>query len=481
MVSSLFHVDSDGNLSPVVETAYVGEAELHTLLERYPEVLAESLSGGEQPRRLILIAREMVIPDAPGGNGRWALDLLFLDQEGIPTLVEIKRNEDTRTRREVVAQMLDYAANGPAFWTKEVLRRTLENTQKNESTNKNYQTLSDFLGQDGDEESFWTNVMENLQSNRIRLVFVVDIAPPELERIARFLSNNLRNVEVFLIGVRRHLIGKNQLLSANVLVNSSTQTGLGTALTTPSLDEWLTAFNKRHGAESGTIARQIVDWMKEHGTVYTTKAKTPNAGMYIDAPGGRIFPLFLKVNGKFGIGLYALTKVPSFASEAGRREIMRRAGAALGIDLTSTNPMGEVLAPIEKLQDAACRERYFAVVQWVLDQVGLARSDQMGVETDRAWDGAQGAFKNLPLAGIDPDVESPVLTDGADAQVDALSEAKLRRVARDTPSEADLRRLAHERVWGSPSDGDTPQFEKLEILTDLTPDKRLTKPNARGA
>ena len=29
-----------------------------------------------------------------------------------PTLVEVKRSSDTRIRREVVGQMLDYAANG---------------------------------------------------------------------------------------------------------------------------------------------------------------------------------------------------------------------------------------------------------------------------------------------------------------------------------------------------------------------------------
>jgi len=38
------------------------------------------------------------------------LDHLLLDQDGIPTFVECKRASDTRIRREVVAQMLDYAA-----------------------------------------------------------------------------------------------------------------------------------------------------------------------------------------------------------------------------------------------------------------------------------------------------------------------------------------------------------------------------------
>ncbi len=38
-------------------------------------------------------------------------DHLFLDQDGIPTIVETKRSSDNRLRREVMAQMLDYASN----------------------------------------------------------------------------------------------------------------------------------------------------------------------------------------------------------------------------------------------------------------------------------------------------------------------------------------------------------------------------------
>ena len=48
---------------------------------------------------------------------RWSADHLFLDQDGIPTLVEVKRRKDTRIRREVVGQMLEYAANAVVYWS----------------------------------------------------------------------------------------------------------------------------------------------------------------------------------------------------------------------------------------------------------------------------------------------------------------------------------------------------------------------------
>jgi hypothetical protein len=55
-----------------------------------------------------------------------SLDHLFLNREGVPTLVEVKRSSNTQLRREVVAQMLDYAANASAQWTVDSLRTWFE-------------------------------------------------------------------------------------------------------------------------------------------------------------------------------------------------------------------------------------------------------------------------------------------------------------------------------------------------------------------
>jgi hypothetical protein len=53
---------------------------------------------------------------------------MFLDQDAIPTLVEVKRSSDTRIRREVIGQMLDYAANGAQYWGEGALRLLFEGT-----------------------------------------------------------------------------------------------------------------------------------------------------------------------------------------------------------------------------------------------------------------------------------------------------------------------------------------------------------------
>jgi hypothetical protein len=107
------------------EQAYDSEDLLQTWLAKHPDLLAgDQLAGA--PRRWLLVRREVGVPDRDAGGDRWSLDHLFIDQEAVPTLVEVKRGDDTRIRREVVGQMLDYAANGVVYWPAERLRSDFE-------------------------------------------------------------------------------------------------------------------------------------------------------------------------------------------------------------------------------------------------------------------------------------------------------------------------------------------------------------------
>ena len=74
------------------------------LLGAHPELLdGEQMRPGDS-RRWLLVKREMGIPDTPDAASRWSVDHLLIDQDGLPTLVEVKRGTDTRVRREVVGQ-----------------------------------------------------------------------------------------------------------------------------------------------------------------------------------------------------------------------------------------------------------------------------------------------------------------------------------------------------------------------------------------
>jgi len=97
------------------------------------------------------------------------------------TFVEVKRASDTRARREVVAQMLDYAANGSAFWQLDQLRGWFEGDDPQAAT-EHLVTWLDSADEDPEEVAaqFWDAVGANLREGKVRLVFVADEIPASL-------------------------------------------------------------------------------------------------------------------------------------------------------------------------------------------------------------------------------------------------------------------------------------------------------------
>lgn len=102
LMSGVFVLQNDNKLVEMNEQLYDSEDLLQGLLENYPSLLAGNQIDPDSPRKWLLISREAGIPDKENGGGRWSVDHLFIDQDGIPTLVEVKRSTDTRIRREVV-------------------------------------------------------------------------------------------------------------------------------------------------------------------------------------------------------------------------------------------------------------------------------------------------------------------------------------------------------------------------------------------
>src|SRR5215213_328791 len=122
----IFVLDANRKLHELREQPYETEALLQQLLSDFPDLLAGELVDSEAPRRWLLISPELGLADGDDASNRWAVDHLFLDQDGIPTIVEVKRSTDTRIRREVIGQVLEYAANAVSYWPVEKLQATFE-------------------------------------------------------------------------------------------------------------------------------------------------------------------------------------------------------------------------------------------------------------------------------------------------------------------------------------------------------------------
>lgn len=98
---------------------------LQKMLADQPDLLAGDQTSGEA-RWWLLVSQEVSLASDDSASGGWYVDHLFIDQGAVRTLVEVTGSSDTRIRREVVAQTLDYAANAVVYRNVEKLRSVFE-------------------------------------------------------------------------------------------------------------------------------------------------------------------------------------------------------------------------------------------------------------------------------------------------------------------------------------------------------------------
>ena len=265
MSGKIYLINADETLAVLEEKPYQNEDILQTLLEKYPNLLAGEQMDEVNPRRWLLVSREIGFPDADDGGERMSLDHLFLDQDGIPTLVEVKRSSDTRIRREVVGQMLDYAANAIAFWPMAYVRAQLEANLMKQGEDPD-EIVSQFLQVEGVDETavdaFWQTVKTNLQAKKVRLIFVADEIPPSLRRIVEFLNEQMDPTEVLAVELTQY-VGPEIKTIVPRLIGQTSDAQQKKGNTRRKTKEWddlnFMAELAQHGADTVQVAQRIPD------------------------------------------------------------------------------------------------------------------------------------------------------------------------------------------------------------------------------
>ena len=258
MTHRIFHIGQDKSLTPLTEQPYDAESLLQELLARYPDLLG----GGEETRRWLLIKREISIPFEGGNTNRWSLDHLFVDEDAIPTLVEVKRSTDTRIRREVIGQLLDYAANAVIHWPAEKIEAEFRINAEKQGSNAD-EILQEFLGDEKEPAQFWDLARTNLQAGKIRLVFVADIISPELRRIVEFLNKQMSPAEVIALEVKQ-FVGDGTKTLVPKLIGRTSEAEMRKVSTSESRriwnqDEFFDILKNRSQAEFD-VAKAIYNW-----------------------------------------------------------------------------------------------------------------------------------------------------------------------------------------------------------------------------
>lgn len=249
---------------------YAKELDLQTLIADHPELLHGEQIDPSTPRKWMLLGREVGIPDVQGVTDRWAIDLLFLDQDATPTFVEVKLSSNNQIRREVVGQLIEYAANAKRHWPKGRLHDLAVKSSGGELDSRLRRLF------DGEEPApdFWERAEVNLRSGNVRLVFAADRIPSELYEMALFLNEQMTDTEVLAIEIQPYLAeGAVEIFVPRVL--NATPKALEVKSINGNRKKWdevsfFSDVKKRHPTETAEAAlRKLLEFSRAHATTIT--------------------------------------------------------------------------------------------------------------------------------------------------------------------------------------------------------------------
>lgn len=351
----------DNKLVGLNETQYEVESLLQELLANYPDLLVGNQVDPQSPRRWLHVSREAGIPGEEGGTGRWSLDHLFLDQDGIPTLVEVKRSTDTRIRREVVGQMLDYAANSIVYWPADAIRAQFERTCELKEVDPE-QALINFLGDGSDPEGFWQSARLNLQAGRIRMIFVADVIPLELQRIVEFLNGQMNPAQVLAIEVPQYRSDEGLTAFAPRMVGQTAAAQQSkTSVRSSQSGSWdresfLVSVAERNTPGGVKVMNDVLEWAESRGLriIYGKGAKDGSATLRTVLSEGNIAIGRIWTNGYMHFIREAIERAASLMTADQRASIedkVRQLPIACS-EFAKTGAIEEFIDVLQKLLDA---------------------------------------------------------------------------------------------------------------------------------
>jgi hypothetical protein len=370
-VPTIFLIDGMGEIVEMCDQPYDSERLLQELLAKYPNVLAGDQMSAGTPVKWLLVAREAGIPDAPDGAERWSLDHIFIDQNAIPTLVEVKRSTDGRIRREVIGQMLDYAANAVLHWPVETIRQRFEETCRKRELEPQI-VVANFIGVNGSPNGesaiarFWETVETNLRAGKIRLIFAADEIPPELRRVVEFLNEQMNPAEVVAIEIRQYVgTGIRTLVPSVIRSTKRTSTPEGRTSVQWTQETFMAALLERRGSEILSVATNILNWAKSRGATFWWGEGRKDGSCFVGFLKGNdtYYPFAMWTYGRIEMQFKIRQPLELLESLVSRLNLIP--GVAISPDSLTKRPAFEM----SSLKEADALSQFLDAIDWFVSQI----------------------------------------------------------------------------------------------------------------
>ena len=183
---------NDGNnWKLTAPTGFPDEATLHKLIQDAPGMLP--LAG--EP--------EIAILGSEVNLGSGYADLIGVESNGRPVVIEVKLSRNNEARRAVVAQILAYAAYLHGYTVNALEEGPLKISLQKEGHNNILDAVqaAGLENAISNSQEFTAAMGKSLSDGRFRLVFVLDEVPQELSTLVAYLENIASELVIDLVAV----------------------------------------------------------------------------------------------------------------------------------------------------------------------------------------------------------------------------------------------------------------------------------------
>ena len=372
MATGIYLLKKNGELVEMSEQHYDSEDLLQTLLAKYPNLLDGDQIDILNPRKWLLVSREMAIPDKEESGGRWSVDHLFLDQDAVPTLIEVKRSSDTRIRREVIGQLLEYASNATSYWSIEKIRATFEASCENTQQDPKEKLVS-LLEIEDDYDDFWAKVEANLDRGKIRLVFLADEIPIELQSVVEFLNEQMNPAEVLAIEIKQYIGQKQKTLVPRVI--GQTSKVLLKKSGSKQSREWneqsfMKELAEKNSPENIAVVKKVLDWCGTQGLrlAFGGGKRSGSCFAMLDHNGRYHWTFALWTYGGIEIQFQWMNKKP-YDDISKRQELLNELNQLPGVSISENRLDKRPSIPYALLKDKKAMVQFFGIWQKYIENI----------------------------------------------------------------------------------------------------------------
>lgn len=295
-----------------LEEGFASEEELQRFLKEHPDLMPLEEIELDAPA-LLCIGWEV-------GLASGAEDILYIDKDGLLTVVETKLRKNPEARREVVGQLLEYAAQ-MSTWSSADVERQAEKFFASPESPEQYQqctlarAMQLFLESSGalpefSYDDFLQQVQTNVERGHFRLVIAVDEPPAPLLKTVEFVNRFSERFEIYLIQLKRFRdLAKEQ----NIFVPALFGRVARATTRRPPAHHWdkesFLQQASKESPESLPVLKRLAQFAEDEKAIVWGKGASVGSFQFaFDRDGKRLPAFFVMANGKMSFDFWTLGK-----------------------------------------------------------------------------------------------------------------------------------------------------------------------------